>query len=64
MCETMFFFSVQLCLNPWTVLRQADLQRYLFLGGKGTFLCFMFKKLCLWTPSMSGEGSAARLAIA
>ncbi len=45
MCETMFFFSVQLCVNPWTVLRQADLQMYLFLGGKGMFLCFYVKKI-------------------
>jgi hypothetical protein len=27
------------------VLRQADLQRYLFLGGKGMFLCFYVKKI-------------------
>jgi hypothetical protein len=53
MSETMFFFSVQVCLDPWTVLRQADLQRYLFWGGKGMFLCFYVKKMCLWTPSKS-----------
>ncbi len=41
----MFFFCVQLCLDPWTVLRQADLQRYLFFGGKGMFLCFHVKKI-------------------
>ena len=45
MFETMFFFCVQLCLDPWTVLRQADLQRYLFWGGKGMFLCFYVKKI-------------------
>ncbi len=45
----MFFFSVQVCLNPWTVLRQPDLQRYLFSGGKGMFLCIWVKKMCLWT---------------
>jgi hypothetical protein len=45
MCETMFFFSVQVCLNPWTVQRQADLRMYLFLGGKGMFLCFYVKKI-------------------
>ena len=45
MCETMFFFSVQVCLNPWTVLHQADLQRYLFGGGKGMFLCFYARKI-------------------
>ncbi len=45
MCETMFFFSVQVCLDPWTVQRQADLQIYLFLGGKGMFLCFYVKKI-------------------
>jgi hypothetical protein len=43
----MFFFSVQVCFDPWTVLRQADLQRYLFCfwGGKGMFLCFYVKKI-------------------
>jgi hypothetical protein len=53
MFKTMFFFCVQLCLDPWTVLRQADIQRYLFWGGKGMFLVFMFlcEKNCLWTPS-------------
>jgi hypothetical protein len=45
MFETMFFFCVQLCLDPWTVLRQADLRRYLFSGGKGMFLCFYVKKI-------------------
>jgi hypothetical protein len=45
MLKTMFFFCVQLCLDPWTVLRQADLRRYLFLGGKGMFLCFYVKKI-------------------
>jgi hypothetical protein len=55
------FFSVQVCLNPWTLkktivlnivlLRQADLQIYLFWGGKGMFLCFYVKKMCLWTPT-------------
>jgi hypothetical protein len=45
MFETMFFFCVQLCLNPWTVLRQADLKRYPFLGGKGMFSCFYVKKI-------------------
>jgi hypothetical protein len=30
MFKTMFFFSVQLCVDPWTVLRQADLQMYKF----------------------------------
>ncbi len=45
MCKTMFFFSVQVCLDPWTGLRQADLQRYLFLGGKGMFLCFYVRKI-------------------
>jgi hypothetical protein len=45
MCETMFFFSVQVCLDPWTVLWQADLRRYLFLGGKGMFLCFYVPKI-------------------
>jgi hypothetical protein len=49
--KTMFFFCVQLCLDPWTVQRQADLRTYLFLGGKVMFLCFYVKKLCLWTPS-------------
>jgi hypothetical protein len=43
MSKTMFFFSVQLCVEPWTVLRQADLQMYLFLGGKGMYLCFYVK---------------------
>jgi hypothetical protein len=38
MCETMFFFSVQVCLSPWTVLRQSDLRRYLLGGWKGMFL--------------------------
>jgi hypothetical protein len=50
MFKTMFF-CVKLCLNPWTVLCQADLRRYLFLGRKGMFLCFYVKKLCLWIPS-------------
>jgi hypothetical protein len=45
MCETMFFFSVQVCLDPWTVQPQADLQMYLFLGRKGMFLCFYVKKI-------------------
>jgi hypothetical protein len=45
------FFSVQVCLNPWTVQRQVDLRMYLFWGGKGMFLCFYVKKLCLWTCS-------------
>ncbi len=45
MCETMFVFSVQVCVNSWTVLRQADLQMYLFLCGKGMFLCFYVKKV-------------------
>ncbi len=45
MCETMFFFSVQVCLDPWTVLCQADLQRYLFWGTKGMFLCFYVQKI-------------------
>ncbi len=47
MCETMFFFSVQVCVDPWTVLRQADLRMYLFSGGKGMFLflCFYVKKI-------------------
>ncbi len=40
-----FVFSVQVCVNPWTVLRQADLRMYLFLGGKGMFLCFYVKKI-------------------
>ncbi len=40
-----FFWSVLVCLDPWTVLRQADLQRYLFSGGKGMFLCFWVKKI-------------------
>ncbi len=64
-----FFFSVQVCPDPWTLkknivlnivslppfnyppsvlavlLRQADLQRYLFLGRKGMFLCFYVKKI-------------------
>ncbi len=44
-CETMFFFSVQICVDPLTVLRQADLQMYLFLGGKGMILCFYVKKI-------------------
>jgi hypothetical protein len=39
------FFSVQVCLDPWTVLRQADLQRYLFWGRKGMFLCFYVQKI-------------------
>ena len=47
MCETMFFFSVQVCLDPWTVQRPADLRIYLFLGGKGRFLCFYVKKIVL-----------------
>jgi hypothetical protein len=38
------FFSVQICLLPWTVLHQPDLLRYFFLGGKGMFLCFYVKK--------------------
>ncbi len=45
MCEIMFFFSVQVCLDPWTVQRQADLRIYLFLGRKGMFLCFYVKKI-------------------
>ncbi len=49
MCETIVFFSVQVCLNPSTVLRQPDFQRYLFWGRKGMFLCFYVKKVCLWT---------------
>ncbi len=31
--------------QPWTVLRQPDLQRYIFLGRKGMFLCFYVKKI-------------------
>ncbi len=49
LCVKLCFFSVQVCLDPWTVLRQPDLQRYFFLGGKGMFLCFYVKKMCLWT---------------
>jgi hypothetical protein len=45
MFETMFFFSIQVCLDPWTVQCQADLGMYLFLGGKGMFLCFYVKKI-------------------
>jgi hypothetical protein len=30
--------------QPWTVLPQADLQRYPFSGGKVVFLCFWVKK--------------------
>jgi hypothetical protein len=45
MFKTMFFFSVQVCLDPWTVLRQLDFQRYLFLGGKGMFLWFLVKQI-------------------
>ncbi len=51
MFKTMFFFSVQVCLDPWTLkknivwnivsLHQADLQRYLFLDGKVYFYVFM-----------------------
>jgi hypothetical protein len=37
--------SVQVCLDPWTVQHQADLRMYLFLGGKGMFLCFYVKKI-------------------
>ncbi len=44
MCETMFFFSVQVRLDPWTVLYQPDLQRYLFWAGKVCFYVFMLKK--------------------
>jgi hypothetical protein len=57
MFKTMFFFSVQVCLDPWTVLRQQDLQRYLisfFWVGKVCFYVFMQKKLCLWTPPEVG----------
>ncbi len=39
------FFSVQLCVDPWTVLCQADLQMYLFWGGKGMFWCFYVRKI-------------------
>ncbi len=43
--KTVFFWNVQaVCLNPWTVLQQADLQRYLFSGRKGMFLYFWVKK--------------------
>ncbi len=46
MFETMFFsVSSYLCLDPWTVLRQADLRRNLFWGRKGMFLCFYVKKI-------------------
>ncbi len=51
----MFLFSVQVCLNPWTVLRQPDLQRYLFLGGKGMFLCFYVKNCACWHCLSSGK---------
>jgi hypothetical protein len=45
MCETMFFFSVQVCVDPWTVLRQADLRMNFFSGRIGIFLCFYVKKI-------------------
>jgi hypothetical protein len=41
MCETMFVFSVQVCLDPWTVLHQPGLQRYLFLVGEVCFYAYM-----------------------
>jgi hypothetical protein len=57
LCSKMcFFWSVQVCLNPWTMLRQADHQRYLFSGRKGMFLCFWVKKLCLWTRPKKHRG--------
>ncbi len=45
MFKIVFFWSVQVYLNPWTVLHQPDLQRYLFSGRKGMFLCFWVKKI-------------------
>jgi hypothetical protein len=45
MFKTMFFFSVQVCLDPWTVLRQADLRRYLFFGRKRYVFIFLCEKI-------------------
>jgi hypothetical protein len=45
MCELIYIFSVQVCLNPWTVQRQAYLRMYLFWGWKGMFLYFHVKKI-------------------
>jgi hypothetical protein len=44
-----FFFDVQICLNPWTVLHLTDqTSNGTFLGvGKVCFYVLMFEKLCL-----------------
>ncbi len=47
MFQTMFFFSVQVCLNPWTVLRQPDLRRYYnFFGQERYVFMFLCEKNC------------------
>jgi hypothetical protein len=50
MLETMFFVSVQVRLDPWTVLYQPDLQRYFFWVGKVCFYVFMF--LCFYVRNI------------
>jgi hypothetical protein len=37
--------KLQVCVGPWTVLRQADLRMYLFWGGRGMILSFYVKKI-------------------
>ncbi len=42
------FFCVQVCFDPWTVLRQPDLQRYLFFSQESYVFMFLCKKIFLW----------------
>jgi hypothetical protein len=42
--KTVFFWSVQVCLDPWTVLRQPDLQRYLFFQWERYVFVFLGEK--------------------
>jgi hypothetical protein len=56
MFETIFF-SVQVCVNPWTVLRQADLQMYLFGGREWYVFMFLCEKnlpvnMALWLEDL------------
>ncbi len=60
--ETVFFWSVKVCLKPWTVLCQADLQRYLFFWRERYVFVVFGEKNCacghhLSQHSMDGNES-------
>jgi hypothetical protein len=54
MFKTMFFFSVQLCVNPWTVLRQGRPPNVPFFGQERYAFMFLCEKNCACGHGLRG----------